>query len=109
MKAGLKVEYTANPEETLKKLQAGRIQLFPLNEMVGWYLIDKLFPDHKNRFGVLEKPYELSPSYLMVSKSYPNSKRLLKRFDEAFQKLKESGDYWNILKRNGIPYSEEMY
>ena len=44
MKSGLEVEYTANPEETLKKLQAGRIQLFPLNEMVGWYLIENSSP-----------------------------------------------------------------
>ena len=108
-KAGLAVEYTDHPEESLKKLYSGRIQLFPLNEMVGWYLIDRLFPDHKKRFCVLAKPYELSPSYLMVSKSYPNSKRLLKRFDEAFQRLKESGGYRKILKKNGIMYSEEMY
>jgi len=108
-KAGLAVEYTDHPEESLKKLYSGRIQLFPLNEIVGWYLIDRLFPGHKDRFCVLAKSYELSPSYLMVSKFYPNSERLLKRFDEAFRRLKESGGYRNILKKNGILYSEETY
>ena len=45
----------------------------------------------------------------MVSKSHPNSERLLKRFDEAFRKLKESGDYRNIMQKNGIQYPEDMY
>ena len=101
-KAGLVVEYTNHTGQSLKKLKTGRIQLFPLNEQVGWYLIDQSYPEYKNRFGVLEKIFELSPSYLMVSKSYPDAGRLLKQFDDAFEELKKSGGYQDILERNGI-------
>ena len=101
-KAGLNVKYTTHPEESLKKLQVGRIQLFPVTDVVGWHLVEKLFPDSKNRFGTLEKPYDTVPAYLMVSKAYPNSEHLLKQFDEMFQKTKETGEYQNVLKKNKI-------
>jgi polar amino acid transport system substrate-binding protein len=101
-KAGLNVEYTTHPEQSIKKLQAGRIQLFPVNDLVGWYLVEKHFAGSKNRFGTLEKPYDMVSDYLMVSKSYPNSEHLLKQFDEMFHKIKESGEYQNILKKHKI-------
>lgn len=100
--AGLTVEYTNNPEQSIKKLQAGRITLFPLTDVVGWYLIEQLFPDQKDRFGTLDKPYDITPTYLMVSKSYPNSEHLLKQFDEMFQQMKDDGTYQHILNEYGI-------
>jgi polar amino acid transport system substrate-binding protein len=101
-KAGLTVEYTTHPEQSIKKLQAGRILLFPVNDVVGWYLVEKHFPDSKNRFGTLEKPYDTVSDYLMVSKSYPNSEHLLKQFDAMFQKIKETGEYQSLLKKHRI-------
>jgi polar amino acid transport system substrate-binding protein len=103
-KAGLDVEYTTHPEESIKKLQSGRIQLYPVNNIVGWYLVEKHFPDSKNRFGALEKPYDTVQDYLMVSKSYPNSEHLLKQFDAMFHKIKGTGEYQSILKKHKIAF-----
>jgi polar amino acid transport system substrate-binding protein len=101
-KAGLNVEYTTHPQQSIMKLQTGRIQLYPVNDVVGWYLVEKHFADSKNRFGTLEKPYDTVSDYLMVSRSYPNSEQLLKQFDAMFHKIRETGEYQNLLKKHKI-------
>jgi polar amino acid transport system substrate-binding protein len=103
-KAGLNVEYLTSEEQNFRKLQLGRIDLFPVGEATGWYRIKKLFPPEEvGKFFTLTKPLTKgSGDFLLTSKQYPNTRNLLVRFNLALKKLKENGTYQKILEQHGI-------
>ena len=102
-KAGLQLELVANEEQNPKKLAAGRVDFIIMNETVGWHLIKKCFPPEEvKNFGTLEKPYTVSNSCLMTSKSYPKTQELLTRFNAALNKVKETGVYQRIIEKHGV-------
>ncbi len=101
-KAGLNVSYTSDEISALKRLMAGRVELMPLNELVGWSLIKRNFSDDANNFRTLDKAYDYAELKLIVSKQYPDSTRLLKRFDESLKSVKNTERYRAILKKYGL-------
>ena len=98
-KAGLNVDYVAKELQALEKLVRGRIDLLPLNELVGWQLIAQNFPDQIDRFGALAKPFSESELRLIVSKSYPGARELLQRFNSALAEVKAREPYRDILRK----------
>ncbi len=90
-KAGLDVDYTNKEISSLEKLRLGRIDLMPLNKLVGWHLIHTQFPEDADRFKTLEKPLSVDTLHLIVSKEYPNSKELLERFNAALNSCIDNG------------------
>lgn len=101
-RAGLNVSYTSDEISALKRLVAGRVELMPLNELVGWAFIKEHFPDEADNFGTLQKAYNVSELQLIVSKDYPNSTELLNLFNEALKKVKTSERYTTILMKYGL-------
>ncbi len=101
-RAGLTVAYATDVETALRMLRLGRTDVLLLSELVGWHAIHSTFPEEHRNFATLERPYEVVASWLMVSNSYPNSRRLLQRFDHAFRKLAEAGRF-DALTRQYIP------
>lgn len=102
--AALDVEYIASEELNFRKLQGGRIDLFPVGEAAGWYQIKKLFPPEEvEKFFTLTKPLTVGiGDFLMTSRQYPNARHLLNRFNLALKRLKEKGVYQKILEQHGI-------
>lgn len=98
-KAGLNVSYTSDEISALKRLEAGRIDLLPLNELVGWELVKKHFPGKINEFKPLDNAYETNELKLIISKNFPDSSRLLDQFNDSLQKIKTSGGYSMILEK----------
>jgi len=96
-KAKLIVDYVAKEKMALEKLFLGRIQLLPLNEMVGWRLIKNTFPDNVNMFGSLEKPLDRKSMQLIVNKKNQNSMDLLKKFNEKLKIFIQSKQYQSII------------
>ncbi len=88
---GVEAFYTPDELSGLKMLQKGRIDLFVLNRLVGWYIINSNFGKDKQHFHTLGKPLSVNPQRLMVSRSYPGTEELLERFNEALAKIKASG------------------
>ena len=74
----------------------------PLNELVGWALIKKLFPDHADEFGTLETPYNVNELKLIVSKDYPDSAERLQQFNRALNRFKNTKYYNAILQKYGL-------
>ncbi|MCP4352251.1 MAG: amino acid ABC transporter substrate-binding protein [Desulfobacterales bacterium] len=101
-KAGLQVDYAPDEISAINKLAAGRMELLPLNELVGWYYIGKRFPAKVNDFGRLEKAYSTDELKVIVSKQYPNSSNLLKQFNKHLNNVKTGDRYKAILKKYGI-------
>jgi len=89
--AGLDIDYVNKEISGLEKLKIGRIDLMPFNELVGWHLINKHFPNEANKFKVLARPLDVSSLHLIVSKEYPRSKELLDRFNAALKRCVEKG------------------
>lgn len=100
--AKLNTDSSADEASGVKKLQAGRIDLFPMNDLVGWALIKELFPNEVDNFGVLEKPLDQTELSMMVLKSDENALKLLDEFNAALQKIKDNGVYDQILTKYGL-------
>jgi len=101
-KAGLEVDYVPKELNAIEKLMVRRIELLPLNELVGWHLIKKHFSDEENNFGTLEKAFSRDALHLIVSKKYPDTRELLKEFNAALKRVKENDTYKSILKKYNI-------
>jgi polar amino acid transport system substrate-binding protein len=101
-KAGLKTYYVAEDFLALKMLVGGRIDLVAVNDTVGWQLIKKHFPNQVDNFGVLKKPLRVKENFLLASKKYPDSKTVLKRFNEALKRVKENGTYHRIASKYNL-------
>jgi polar amino acid transport system substrate-binding protein len=104
--AKLKTDSSADEASGVKKLQAGRIDLFPMTDLVGWTLIKELFPDEVENFGVLTKPLDQTELCIMVSKNDKEAVQLLNEFNAALQTIKDNGVYEKILSKYGLTPQE---
>ncbi len=107
--AGLNIRYAYTDELTLKNMYRDRLDIAVWDSLLGWHLIQKLYPDEKDVFGTLENSLEtVAPSlkeghsYMMISRNYPNYKQLQDKFNQAFLRIKEKGIYHKILLKHGI-------
>lgn len=98
----LDVSYTSDELSALKRLAAGRVDLMPMNELVGWALIRKHFPEQADKFGTLEKPYDTNELMLIVSKDFPDGETLLQQFNEALRQVKQTDAYREIFAKYGL-------
>ncbi len=100
--AGLRIDESTDDLTALRKLQAGRIDLFPLEQRVGMWLINQHFPEHRQHFGTLKQSLHAHEHGLIVAKSYPNSRTLLREFNEALQRVKTKGIDQRILQSYAV-------
>ncbi len=81
-------------------LNASRTDFVIENQTVGYYTINKAFPDQKDKFKVLSKYYgETTSNALLVSRDFPDSKKILERFNQGLEKIKANGTYDKIIKK----------
>ena len=102
-KLGLAVDYSENEDEALKKLFWGRVALMPLNELVGWEKIKKLYPDQSSIFSASNSAIDEQDLNVMVSRKYPDSEALLQRFNEGLNTIINNGVYKKIMEKHSIP------
>ena len=100
--AGLTVDYVPTKEANMRKLQIGRVDLVPMDELVGWRLLNQHFPNQLSDFETLKKPTNISELYLMVSRAYPESETIRNRFNASLKSIREKGGYARILKKYNI-------
>lgn len=82
----------SDDKQNLKKLIRKRIDLVPLDPLVGYHLIHQIFmPEHRHLFTNHPRAFNSQPTYLLLSKQYPKSAELIKRFNQGMKQLKESG------------------
>lgn len=100
--AGLKTDYTSSDEQNIQKLYLGRVDLAAGEELVGWALIKKLYPQEMDKFATVKKPLNEDPLRLMISRNYPNSAELIQRFNAALKVIAEKGIIKQILEKYGV-------
>ncbi len=94
---GINVDAVATDELNFKKLEAGRIDLFPASKLVGLTLVKSMFGDKASEITYHPKPLSEGEAFILFSKKTGNGQRLSDTFDKGLKKLKESGRYKQIF------------
>lgn len=97
-KAGIKLDTASSNENNIQKLYLGRIDLFVIDEVTGWTIIKRIYPGEEDKFGVLSKEESSENLFIMFSKTNPNSKRYIQKFNSGLEKIKKSGEYRRIIE-----------
>nr|WP_321513535.1 transporter substrate-binding domain-containing protein [uncultured Pseudodesulfovibrio sp.] len=97
--ARLKVDYAPGEASGIRKIWEMRSDLFAEDELVGWNLISQLFPGRKSMFGSTPTPWNMNSQHVMISKKYPESEALMKRFNHGLENIRINGVYAGILSR----------
>ena len=85
-----------------QKLYLGRVDLAASEELVGWALIKKLYPQEVDQFATVDKPLNEDPLRLLVSRTYPSSAELIQKFNAALKVINENGIMQQILIKYGL-------
>jgi len=100
-KKELNVKYVTNDRINIKKLMQNRIDFTLIDESVGWYLINELFPlqNQMDAFSATKKAESSDPFHLMISRKYPNAKELQSAFNKGLKAIKSNETYHKIIQR----------
>ncbi|QNM98048.1 substrate-binding periplasmic protein [Chitinimonas koreensis] len=103
LRAGVQPDYATTYEQTLAKLAAGRIDLAPLNDRLGWYYLRQALPNDTARFGTVPHAQAATrTNHMIVARGYADSERLRGEFDAALLRLKQRGEIERLLKAGGL-------
>lgn len=95
-KAKIKPELVATLRQNVKKVYAGRDDMFAATELGGWSAIKKYYPDSINQFSSAEKPiYDMSADIIFA----PNQQALLQQFNQGLDAIKKNGTYLAIVNK----------
>ncbi len=107
--AGLNVEYVGSDEQNFKRLVMGRVDIIPMTNINGMYLIKKNFPEHYDRIASTDfEPLGKKESEggnnirVIVSKYNPKGKEILQTYNRGIKKIKQNGEYQKILNKYGV-------
>ncbi len=100
--AGLDVDYCASEENGFRKLYHGRFELFAADVAPAWVIINRLYPDEADRFGMTEQVLKSDDFRLMISRTYPHAASITEQFNAALKRIKDNGTYSAILKKHDI-------
>ncbi len=87
VKEGIEVSYFVEPREVLQMMISGHVDLIPMSEDVGWFVINRYFPEQKHNFATLQKPFAVDDLHLIVSRNYPGAEELLMKFNAALDRI----------------------
>ncbi|WP_394699863.1 substrate-binding periplasmic protein [uncultured Pseudodesulfovibrio sp.] len=96
---GLNVDYAPGEASGVRKLWELRSALFAEDELVGWTLINRIFPSRAHLFRSTPTPWNLNPQHIMVSRNYPGSRELLQRFNKGMEDIRRNGTYDRLVDR----------
>jgi polar amino acid transport system substrate-binding protein len=102
---GFELDSSDSEEEALRKLFNGRYDVLIFNEPLYEALVEKLYPDQKDMFLKMEKPYREIYHALRVAKDYPNKDHYLSAFNNGLKTCFEDGTYRGLLTKYGLPDS----
>lgn len=96
---GLRVDYAPGEASGVRKIWEMRTDLFAEDELVGWTLISRIFPDYKHMFASTPTPWNVNPQHIMVSKTHPGAKALMEKFNAGLKTIRGNGTYDAILAK----------
>jgi len=99
LKTGMATFETASSDEAnFRKLLARRITIFPMERRVGYTILQKKFsPDEQEQITNHPIPFQTFQPYLLLSKAVPQNEERIRKFNQGWRKLKDSGRVDEIL------------
>jgi len=98
-KNGMELDLANKDLLGFRKLEKGRINIFVCDLDVGLKLIRDNFTKAKQaKFVYHKKPIDRDGSYFVLNKKTSGNLELMKKYNEGFKMLEESGEYDKMLK-----------
>lgn len=86
------ISEVSSDEQNLKMLFLRRVDLVPMDPLVGYYQIHKIFqPPQIPLFTNHTKAFYSNPAYLLLNKRHPDAQRLMQAFNSGLKALKAQG------------------
>ncbi|UFQ96492.1 substrate-binding periplasmic protein [Pseudomonas wenzhouensis] len=102
----LKVTRVTGDEQGLRQLLAGRIDLFPVDKVVGFDLLyQKFSAAERQRLSFHGKPLRSDSLHLLLSREVPGNAELMQRFNRGLKQLRDSGKVSQYLLEIQQPLS----
>jgi polar amino acid transport system substrate-binding protein len=98
----LQKEATDSDESNLRKLLKGRIDLAVIDRDTAAHLIETRIPGAAGRLVPLDRPLQVKPLYLAVSKNIPGYSTIVADFNRALEEMSSEGLLQAIKERHGI-------
>lgn len=89
----LNVSEIVSDEQNFQKLIAGRVDVFPVDEVTGWQLINSKFPVAKEKIKTHTKPLRVTEGHLIFPKKNTDSMALVEKFNTALAEMRADGTY----------------
>jgi polar amino acid transport system substrate-binding protein len=94
------IERERTDKQSFSKLLLHRIQLFALDKLVGYDILNKHFSKAEiNKITYSNNPHGTIDYYLMLNKKNPKNTDMLKIFNMGLKKLRDSGEYQTIIDK----------
>jgi len=95
----IQVEEAGSDLANMKKLLAGRIDLFPMDEESGRFLLRRNFStEEQAKISLQTQAISDVPVYVVMRRDLPHAAELLDRFDRGYQQLSESGELAKLIR-----------
>lgn len=108
----VRADVTTSDLANFKKLLLGRIDLFPMDPVVGEAMIRNQFASQASRLTFHPKPLRNAFYHLLFAKKSPDAPDLKRAFDQGLRTLRESGRYEaiveNALAENSSPIAAKI-
>ncbi|MCP3942577.1 MAG: transporter substrate-binding domain-containing protein [Desulfobacteraceae bacterium] len=98
----LKKEPANDIEVNIKKLLAGRIDIFVESKFVAQDVINSKFAQDKDKIEVLNPPLKTNTLHIGISKKIANAKKIQQDLDAGLKAIKDDGTMDKILKSHGF-------
>ena len=96
---GVHVEQASSDEHNLRKLLAGRIDLFPVDLVVGREMIRREFAgEHRDQLVWHSHPVRSGGPSLLLSRRVPENEDRIRRFDRELRRMHENGETEEIFR-----------
>ena len=102
----LEVARLTGDEQGLRQLLAGRVDLFPVDKVVGFDLLyQKFSAAERQRLSFHRKPLRSDSLHLLLSREVPGNAELMRRFNRGLKQLRDSGKVSQYLLEIQQPLS----
>ncbi|WP_417701571.1 substrate-binding periplasmic protein [Pseudomonas sp.] len=102
----LEVARLTGDEQGLRQLLAGRVDLFPVDKVVGFDLLyQKFSAAERQRLSFHRKPLRSDSLHLLLSREVPGNAELMRRFNRGLNQLRDSGKVSQYLLEIQQPLS----
>ncbi|HVN71343.1 MAG TPA: transporter substrate-binding domain-containing protein [Desulfomonilia bacterium] len=89
-------------EVNLRKLAKGELDLIVIDKLVAQYLIKTRLPEAEGKLEAIEPPLAIHELFVLFPKKLPNSEKLAREFNKAYESMQKDGTVKAIMAGTGL-------